>query len=220
MATSQYFGLWSPNASTTYNIPASTAAMQSSVDSALLGVNNYMVGSRSTRTGLTAPRLKKYLRYFETDYNVEWLYTGSGWKRVGGVIPGWTNIRSAVSFQSGWKYSAADNSAAGIKARRVGDLVEIHINNVLCAAKKFKIPTSGDVSNMVVFNGIPAQFRPAAGDYGTVVPGPVGPDFNGYISSSGAFAISFVQPWTTQTGSKDVNRRAFSGKATFMAGSF
>ncbi len=220
MTSSPLYNLWSPNDSTTYNIPASTAAMQSSVDLALLSVNNYMVGNRSTRTGLQAPKLKKYLRFFETDYNIEWLYTGSGWKRVGGVIPGWTNIRPNVSFRSGWRYSADSASHAGLKARRIGDIVEIQINNVLCDAKKFKIPTDGNIGNEVVFSGIPTQFRPAIGDYGVVVPGPSGTLFSGFISHDGLFRITAVMPWTTQTGNKDVNKRSFSGKATFMARSF
>lgn len=220
MAVSTNYSLWSPNNNTSFNIPASTAAMQDTVDLAILSAHNYYIGTRAQRVALTAPKLKKYLKFFETDYDIEWLYTGSGWKRIGGVLPGWTNLRTSVSFSSGWKYSASDASYTGIKARRINDTVEIIICSVICEAGKFNIPLTGNVENQTVFTGIPAQFRPASGDIASVTPLSAGGQFHGFIDASGAFKIASVQPWANQTASKAVNKRIFSGKATFFARNF
>lgn len=220
MASTGQYGLWSPNVTTAYNIPASTAAMQASVETALLDVHNYHVGSRAQRTALAAPKLKKYTRFFEQDYNIEWLYTGSGWKRVGGVMPGWTNIRPSISWRSGFGFSSSTAGSAGIKARRIDDQIEMHFNNFYVNAKKFNIPTDGNINNEIVFTGIPAQFRPASGDYGAVVPAHTGGAWSGYVTPAGELILCTVAPWTTQTGSKAVNKRVFSGKTTFRAGTF
>ncbi len=220
MATTPNFGLWSADTGTQGNLAAITATMQASVDNALVGVNNYFVGSRAQRVALSAPRLKKYVKFFEQDYNIEWLYTGSGWKRIGGVVNGWTNLRNTISMRSGWRFLSMSGSASGIKARRIDNIVEIHINGVICDAKKFKIPVNGDVAPQTVFSGIPQQFRPAFGDYGTVSHGPGGPHMSGLITASGEFVINHSMPWSTQTGTRDVDKRWVSGKAVFMAASF
>lgn len=221
MATTPNFGLWSADTGTNGNIASITSTMQASVDAALVGVNNYFVGNRGQRLALAAPKLKKYVKFFEQDYNIEWLYTGSGWKRVGGVVPGWTDLRPNISFRSGWRFLSMSGSASGIKARRIDNIVEIHINGCVSDAKKFKIPVHGDLNpNQVVFTGIPQQFRPAFGDYGTVNHGPGGPHMSALITASGEFVVNHTMPWATQTGPRDVDRRWVSGKATFQAASF
>lgn len=215
MATTPQYKLWSADLSTKFNIPSFTAAMQSSVERELLKVDTRQIGSRATRINLKAPRLRKGFRFFETDFQIEWVYTGTAWKRIDGVNPGYTNLSSTVNWSSGWKASGT-----GLRARRVNNLVEVLLNTAEVVKEKFDIPIHGNVTNVTMCTGIPAQFRPASGDFGAFAVGPNGRMWSGYITSGGSLILSNAMPWVNQTGSKKNDARGFSGKAVYHAGSY
>jgi hypothetical protein len=120
-----------------------------------------------------------------------------------------------VTWGSGW-----DPQSSGIRARRINDTVEILLNYARVAANKFAIPIHGDVGNVTICSGLPSQFRPASGDFGAFAVGPSGRQWAGYVLSDGNVVLSNAMPWVNQTGNKQNDQRAFSGKALFHAGTF
>ena len=105
-ATTNY-NLWSAETGTDYDIPATTAAMQNSVEAALLEVHNYFIGTRAQRLALTAPKRKKGVRFFETDYDVEWRYDGTEWDTVNVITSAKVVRDTSVSVPTGGTYVKA-----------------------------------------------------------------------------------------------------------------
>lgn len=87
MAVTPVYNLFSPDGGNLQDIPVSTAAMQDSVEDALISISagiSFQVGSNADRLALTGAHLYEGLTFWTTDTRLEWIYSASSWKIVGG----------------------------------------------------------------------------------------------------------------------------------------
>lgn len=103
MATTTPDNLYSPDSTTAYDIPVVTAAMQSSVQSALNNVRTggqYRILTNAQRLALTGADLYEGLKVHTSDTRMDWLYSNSRWYGEDGtVIP--TSVVGATVDSNG-----------------------------------------------------------------------------------------------------------------------
>ena len=88
MATTTPDTLWSPDLGTAYVPVTDLAHMQDTVQTALNGKPvNYRIGLDSARVTPVGWTPSEGMKYYSTDTDFEWKYTGSAWVPSGGATP-------------------------------------------------------------------------------------------------------------------------------------
>lgn len=149
----------------------------------------------------------EFARY-STDGGATW----GAWKNIGFTEP-WTDLRGYLASGVSYKADGA-SSLAGIRARRVGPMVEMSLGNFVIAGPT-SIPVSGNIANTSILQSIPAKFRPAAG-VGTS-PGWNGVMWSGFVHPNGEVLVAAVVPSAAQTGTLNWVNTQLSGSAFYPA---
>ena len=139
--------------------------------------------------------------------------TWSAWRNIG-FTETWTDLEP---YRAAGITYAADGASdlAGLRARRVGLLVELSLGNF--SVDSLSVPLHGNIVNRDILENIPAKFRPEVGV--SLNPGWVGRLWTGYVRPSGVVAMGAVVPSANWTASNTtITNETFSGTALYTAG--
>lgn len=122
----------------------------------------------------------------------------------------WTDLTSYLS--SGISYVAdGAGDLAGIRARRVGNMAELSLGNVVVAS--ISVPIHGNVTNTNILENIPTKFRPATGI--SMGSGWNGRVWGGYVRPNGTVVIGSIVPDANASGTKTHTNEYLSGAVTY-----
>lgn len=131
---------------------------------------------------------------------------------AGGTVEDWTNLQGYLA--PGITYLAdGDSALAGIRARRVGLMVELSLGNFVIDS--IAVPTDGNVGNRNILTNIPERFRPAGG--ASIGSAWYGKGWAGFARNTGGVVVASITPSATQTGTTTFTDLQLSGTATYPA---
>lgn len=129
------------------------------------------------------------------------------------VDPDWTDLTDFLAPGISYTPDAAPG-LDGIKARRVGWMVELSLGNF--SVDSINVPLSGNIANRDILQAIPSRLCPAGG--AAVSAAWNGRLWSGYIDEFGTVMMAAVTPNANATGAQTITGETFSGTAVYPAG--
>lgn len=215
-APGRYIQEVNSGATTALNYPAARAGFLE-----VISDTDYY-GDPALSSGVFGQGVGVYQRYYDYDAN-----TGRWWQRrfysaawgpwvlMAGVhTEGWVSLNAYLA--TGITYTADGDVEAtpGLRARRVGQMVEIYLNNFV--VDSLAVPTSGNIANRILFQNVPSRFCPS--ERTNFTPGAAGRLWSGYMNRPGTIGMGAVNPTSSWTATTTITNEIFSGSAVFPVG--
>lgn len=200
MATTSPDNIWTPDSGDDYALTVDLAATADTIQAALNAIpRNYRVGTDAQRLALTGAGLFEGLKFYTTDTNIEWFYSGTAW------LPNDTNP-TTISLNSGWV--AGDGALRVLRRGNALEILPFEIGRTGSGAS-IGAGVSVNIATLPVGMRPPAAVIAGTGSIG--VAGNLGAS-RWFVSSGGVVSFqSLVTTGTMAAGVSVTNNASFGG---------